>query len=252
MTLNIAALISIVVVSIFIPLGFIVGLVIKNVEQRIPVLISFAAGMIIYIAMQWGIKEHGLTWLFNHADLGIFMNNHYIPYLLAVAIGGALLALLPVFLLLRTSFGKNISFVKVVAFGLGYTMTESILLTGYRSIRTIILLVKESEESLSTSAGELFMSAYERILLSVIQITIFAVLVYFIQQKMALRGGLIAVICHTLVTFLPGFCIAFSLVNYYEVYDRKVGLGLAYVILTAATVTSGVVLYNLRYELGKK
>ncbi|MDE6626267.1 MAG: hypothetical protein K2K56_07845 [Lachnospiraceae bacterium] len=249
---NIAALAAITVVSTLLPFGLLMGMVIKNAEQRVHLVSMAALGVAVYAAMEWGIKEHGLAWLFNHTNFGTFMANHYIEYLLLVAIAGAVLAVVPVTLFLGTILKDKVSFSGAIALGIGYTMAESVLLVGYRSIKTIIMLVGESDGSLSASAGELFMSAYERILLSVIQIAIFVLLVHFVQQKMMLRGSLIAVFCQSFTAFVPGFLIAFSLKDYYEVYDRKVGLGLTYIILTMAAVTSAVILYSLRHELKKR
>ena len=245
MTMEIAALAVSAIISFIVPLVIFICILVKGQEKKPVMFLFFVAGAVIYVAMQWGIKEHGLAWLFNHTDFMDFMNNHYIPYLLVVAIAGSVLALLPVYLvcIIRK---KQVSFLKGIVLGLGYTMAESILLIGLRSVNTIIELVKGSDMELNTTVAELFLTGYERILMSVIQIAIFIVFIYFIEQNMALRGGLIAVICHMLAAFLPGFFIAFSLKNYYEVYDRSVALILTYIVLTAAAITGVVILYSLR------
>lgn len=248
MTLDIVALVLNAIISIIVPIVIFIVILVKSDEKKVPLFLLFIAGGLIYIAMEWGIKEHGLTWLFNNTDFTEFMNDHYIPYLLLVAVAGSVLAMLPV-MLLKFIWKNPGTFFQVIVLGIGYTMTESILLIGYRSINTIIEIVKESGMELSSSTTELFLSAYERILMSVIEITIFVVLIYFCNHKMIIRGSLIAVFCHTLVTFLPAFFIAFSLTNYYEVYDRSVALILVYIVLTAAAFTAAVLLYSVRYAL---
>lgn len=248
MTMEIAALAFSAIISFIVPLVIFICVLIKEKVKKLPLLLFFVTGAIIYIAMQWGIKEHGLEWLFNHTKFMDFMNSHYIPYLLVVAVVGSAFALLPVFLvcIIRK---RQISFLEGVILGLGYTMAESVLLVGTRSINTIVELVKGSEMELNSTVAELFLTGYERILMSVIQIAIFVVFIYFIEQNMALRGGFIAIFTHMLAAFLPGFFIAFSLKDYFEVYDRSVALILIYIVLTAAAFTGGVVLYSLRHLL---
>lgn len=251
MTMEIAALATSAIISFIVPLVIFICILIKGKGKRLPLLLFFVIGAIIYIAMQWGLKEHGLAWLFNHTGFIDFMNEHYIPYLFVVALAGSVLALLPVYLvcIIRK---KQVSFLEGIVLGLGYTMAESILLIGLRSVNTIIELVKGADQELNTTVTELFLTGYERILMSVIQIAIFIVFIYFIEQNMVLRGGLLAVICHMLAAFLPGFFIAFSLKNYYEVYDRGVALVLTYIVLTAAAITGVVILYSLRRMLSDK
>ena len=249
MTLEIIALILTAVVSIIIPLVVLGVLIARNRKQWKGIGLLFVLGAVVYVAMEWGLKEHGLAWLFNHTKFMDFMNNHYIPYLLVVAFAGAVFAVLPMTLMVVAVFKKQVSFAKAIAFGLGYTMLESTLLIGYKSINTVVELVKESETELNTTSTELFLSSYERVLLMVIHIAIVVTLVYFIEHKMTVQGNLIAVFCHTLVSFLPGFFIAFTLTNYYEVYDRSIALILVYIVLTAAAISSLIILNSFKYEL---
>ena len=251
MTMDIVALAISAVISFIIPVIIFLCILAKGKGQRLSLFLLFLAGAVIYAAMQWGLKEHGLAWLFNHTDFDKFMDAHYIWYLLAVALAGSLLVLLPIWLLCM-GMKKQVSFLQGIALGLGYTMTESILLIGIRSVNTIIEIVKGSEAEMNTGTAELFLTGYERILMSVIQIGIFVVLIYFIRERMAGRGLFLTVFCHMLAAFLPGFFIAFSLPDLLEVYDRKMALILVYVVLTAAAITSGVILYSLHDALTGK
>lgn len=249
MAVNVIALGLTAGISIVIPL-IILGIVIrKNPMERIGILISFLIGAGIYILMEWGVKEQGLKYLFNHTALSDFMNRHYIPYLLFIAAAGALLALLPELLVIRFFFHRQVSFAKAAMLGMGYAMAEAVILVGYRSIYTIIELLQKKEMNLNTETAELFLSGYERMLMMVIHVAVLVSFVYFIEQKMALRGSIITMICLTMAAFLPGFLIAFSLKNYYEVYDRTVGLVLVYILLTAGAICGGVVLNSLKYSL---
>lgn len=249
MTVEIIALALAACVSIILPF-VILGIIIKqNTKAWKGTIVAFLCGAIIYVATQWGIKEHSLTWLFNHTKLSDFLNMHYITYLLAVAFGGALLTTIFQAVVVIFPFKKNLSFAKAIAFGLGYAMTESTLLIGVKSINTIVEIAKGSDVQLSTNATELFLSGYERILIMIIEIAVVVVMIYFMEQSMSLRGELIAVVCYTIVSFVPGFFIAFSLPEYFEVYDRFLGLLLAYVVLTAAAITSLIVLNAYKYRL---
>lgn len=251
MTLEIAALGLNAIISMIVPVVIFIVILVKSKDKRLPLCLLFVAGGSIYMAMEWGAKEHGLTWLFNHTDFAKFMNQHYIPYLLLVALAGAVLLMMPV-ILITLCFKRQMDFVHIVVLGLGYTMTESVMLMGYRSVNTIIELVKGTDMELNSTTTELFLSCYERILMAVIQIAVFVVLVYFINHKMTVRGGILAVFCHTMAAFLPGFFIAFSLDNYFEVYDRTIALILVYVVMTAMALASVVMLYSFRYILKEK
>ncbi|MGN0155141.1 MAG: hypothetical protein ACI4A3_11890 [Lachnospiraceae bacterium] len=249
MVMEIAALAVNVGVSFIIPLIIAGILLAKNPMERKRIFLLFVSGVLIYFIMQWGIKEHGLAFLFNHTELTAFMEQHYIPYLLLVALAGAVLAILPELVIIVVLLKWQISFKKAVAFGLGYTAMESVMLVGYKSAFTIFEICRDSSAELSTSAAELFLSGYERVLMSIIQIALVVAFIYFAEQKMVVRGCIIKVFCHTLAAFLPAFFIAFSLTNYYEVYDRSVALLLVYIVLTAAAFCSLVVLNSLKYQL---
>ena len=246
---NVIALGLTAIISVMVPL-IILGIVIwKNPMERVGVLCSFFAGTGIYLLMEWGVKEQGLKILFNETSLPDFMNRHYIPYLLLVAIAGAILAFLPELLVVCLLFKRQMSFAKAVMFGMGYAMAEAVILVGYRSIYTIVELLQKPETDINTTTTELFLSGYERILMMVIHIAIIIAFVYFIEQKMVLLGSIIIMICLTLAAFLPGFLIAFSLKNYYEVYDRSVALLLIYILLTVAAFCGGIVINSLKYSL---
>ncbi len=249
MTVEIIALALAVAVSMIVPL-IVLGIIIKkNKEQWKGIVVVFLSGVCIYVISQWGIKEHGLNWLFNNTDFSDLLNNHYIVYLLLVAVAGALLAVLLQMGVAILVFKRNLSFAKAIAYGLGYGMMESTLLIGIRSINTIVEMYKGDETELSTSTTELFLSGYERILIMIIEIAIVVSLIYFIEQKMSVRGCLISVLTHTIMSFLPGFFIAFSLTDYYEVYDRSIALILVYIILTVMAITSLIIINSFRYRL---
>lgn len=249
MTMNMVAMIINAGICIVIPIVILGLLFFKNPMERKGMILSFFLGIIVYLVTQWGIKEQGLKYLFNHTEFMQFMEGYYISYLFVVALAGAVFAVVPEVLIIVFLFKKQMSFRKAAVLGLGYTMAESIMLVGYRSIITIVELVKTPEAELSSTTVELFLSGYERLLLMLIQVTLIVVLVYFIEQKMAVRGTVIKVFCHTLVAFLPGLFIAFSLTNYYEVYDRTMALVLVYILLTAAAFSSWIVLNSLKYSL---
>ena len=235
MALEIISLVVVAIVSFVFPAAWFGGLLAKNSTGKKRIGLLFGIGVLVYVVMQWGLKEHGLTFLFNNTSFMEFMNQHYIPYLLVIAFVGAVFAILPFVLVVYIIQKKQMSFVKVLAYGLGYTMAESVLLVGLRGLNTIITYFKDGGE-LDFTATELFLSGYERILMTLLQMAIFVVVVYMIQNDMSVGGTLLGVFAHCLLMFLPGFLIAFSLENYYEVYDRSVGLLLTYIILTVAMV----------------
>ena len=249
MGLVISALVVNVVISLIIPLVILVTLWVRHPMERKGIGLLSLVGIISYVCMQWGIKEHGLAYLFNHTAFQDFMNAHYIPYLLIVAFAGAVFALLPVLLVAVVCCKRQISFRKAAAWGLAYGATESVMLVGYKSLVTIIEYAKDTSQEISATAGELFLSGYERILIMIIELAILMALIYFIEQKMTVRGICIQLICHTLVSFLPGFFIAFSTSSYYEVFDRSTTLVFVYIVLTVAMICSVALLNAMKYSM---
>ncbi len=242
MAVQMIALIMSAIVTIILPLVVMVVNVKKNKEHFKSLLLLFLCGGFIYAAMQWGIKEHGLTWLFNHTDFMQFMKSHYIPYLFLVALVGASLTIIGLWIVVRFLFKCRLSVSKALSLAIGYIMAEGTWLVGARSVNTIIGLAKGLDSNLDVSTGELFLSSYERILLLVIEVAIVIVFAYFVQRKMPIRGALISILCFTCIAFFPGFFIAFTLPDYLEVFDRSIALTMVYIILTAAAFASVVVL----------
>ena len=249
--MEMAALVCNMIISILIPLVIWIILLIKNKEERKGMVILFLLGALFYACMQWVIKQEGLAYLFNHTDFKSFMDNHYIPYLLVVALAGALLAVIPEVITIML-FNKKITFKQAVAMGLGYTMTESAFLIGYPGVMTIVEVVNNKDTEFNTTAGELFLSGYERILLTIIGTCLIVILIYYIEQKMTVIGVTIKVICQTLIAFMPGFFIAFSTSDYLEVFDRSFTLVMVYVVLTAAAVCSLAVLNSVKWKMYEK
>jgi len=249
MMADVIALALNVFVSVMVPL-VILGIVYKkNPMERKGILITFGLGVVIYLAAQWGVKEHGLQYLFNHSGLMDFMDAHYILYLLFVAFAGAVLTLVSELFVLVAGFKKQMSFVKASMLALGYAMAEAVALVGYRSISTIAACFTRNDVEINTSTVELFLSCYERILFMVIHVAILISMVYFVEQKLLVRGFFIALLCHTLSYFLPGFFIAFTTASYIEVFDRSAALVLTYVVLTAEAVAGLAVMDALKYSL---
>ena len=248
MTENFIALVLTAGICIILPLVVIGILIIRNKTERKGILLLFLTGAAIYISMQWGVKVHGLNVLAIHTGLPSFINAHYIPYIFLVALAGAILNVLPEGLVLRYAMKNKMTFKKAIAFGMGYGMAESTMLVGYQNLKTIIHWIMGNDIDLETNTIELFLSGYERILIMLIDIAIVIVFAYFINQSAFVKGGIISIFCQTMLAFLPGFFIAFTLKNYYEVYDRSLALILIYVVLTMAGITAGVVLNNLKYS----
>ena len=249
MTINIAALALTAVICIVIPPVILILVWKKNPMERLGISFAFGCGILIYVLMQWGIKQQGLQYLFNHTDFMTFMDNHYISYLLVVALAGAVLTLLPEMCLVVFAFKKQMSFAKASMLALGYAMSEAVGLVGYRCVYTIVMCFTTDDVKFDISTAELFLSGYERILFMVIYIAVMVALVYFVEQGMAVRGFITALLCLLLSGFLPGFFLAFTTVKYIEVFDRPVALFFSYLILTAGAAAGLVVLNALKYSL---
>ena len=245
------ALICNVVISILIPLIIWIILVLKNKKEMKGIIVLFLLEVIFYTGAQWGLKQHGLTYLFNHTDFISFMNNHYLQYLFIVALAGSVLAVIPEIITILI-FGRKITFKQAISMGIGYTAAESTFLMGYQALMTIVTLLKDKDAKLSLTTGELFLSVYERIIVMVIGTGLIVTLTYFAEQKMLVRGAIIKVLSQTLILFLPGFFIAFSTKDYLEVFDRSVTTVMVYVLLTTAAVCALAIMNSVKWKMYEK
>ena len=240
-----------VVVSIVIPLISWIVLIIKNRDERKGLILLFLLGVIFYTGMQWGIKQHGLAYIFNHTGFESFMNDHYILYLFIVAFGGALLAVIPEVITI-VAYGRKITFKQAISMGIGYTAAESTFLMGYRALMTFVTLINDKEAKLSLATADLILSVYERIIVMMIGTGLIVTIIYFAEQKMLIKGAIIKVLCQTLISFLPGFFIAFSTKNYLELFDRSVTLVMVYLVLTASAVCALAFMNSVKWKLYEK
>lgn len=242
------ALGTIVFVSIILPVIIMAGILWKLKENGLRNGLLILTGVLHYLLFQWGIKEHGLQWLFNHAGLHEFMEAHYLFYLLLVALVGACLFYVVSYVIFNFFLKCNYRMGEIVLYGFSYCTCEAVLLSGITSINTIIQLAKGVGEPYTVNTSELFLSAYERVLIFILEIGLLVVLSYFVQQGKKLFGTGLTVFCGTLVGFLPGFFIAFSTKDFLEIYSRNVAYILIYLLLSFAAITSIVVIYSLRFS----
>lgn len=245
----VAALVGSILVSLVIPLIIWIILIAKNKEERKGIIVLFVLGALFYIAMQFGIKQQGLAYLFNNTNLQTFMDEHYISYLILVALIGAVLAIIPELITILVIYKKKITFKQAVSLGLGYTTAESMFLIGYLGIAALVKYIGDNDYELVTSAETLFLSDFERILLGVTGIGLIVCLIYFIEENMTLWGILIKVICQALVAFLPGFLIAFSTKDLLEVFDRSMALIIIYIILTAVALCAAAFMNSVKWKM---
>lgn len=249
-------LIVLILVSCVIPFGILVFNLFKGKNEFVHKLIMILLGAITYFLTQWALKEKGLQWLFNHKkitgfDMYKFMTNHYILYLFLVPFFGSIFLYAFSMLIFRVVLKNKYTLKSVVMYGLTVFMCESIMISGVRSIYTLVEKLRGNIESLDVVTNELFLSAYERALLIIIGVSLSVIFAYFVQKKKGLLGFCICVLCGSLVGFLPGFLIAFSTKDFLEIYSKSTALILIYIFLTTAAFTGCVVLYNLRYSFEK-
>ncbi len=248
----IAALVGCILVSIIIPLIIWFGLIIKNKEERKGIIILFIAGALFYAAMQFGIKQQGLAYLFNNANLQTFVNDNYIAYLFSVALAGALLAVIPEVIFIGLICKKKVTFKQAISMGLGYVAAESNFLIGYQGITTLIKCIREKSFELNVSANELFLSDFERLILSVTGTGLIVFLIYYMEQDMTFKGILIKVLCQAVVAFLPGFLIAFTTDDLLEIFDRSIALIMIYLLLSATAICAWAFLDSVKWKMYEK
>lgn len=249
MTTNLFALGLIVAVSFFLPLILFLIVWIKTPIQRKGVFAAFITGVCIGLFFEWLIKEQGLKWLYNHTHLQKFVNSHYLCYVFLVALIGAILAVIPEYFVITYGYKRQMSFAKASVLGMGFAMVEAVTLVGYRSFATIVAIAGDADAKLETQTSELFLSSYERVLMFIIHIAIVVILAYFIENKMPVRGCMIALLCMVLESFVPGFLIAFSTTDYLELYTRNTALALVYVVLSVMAFCGMIILNALKYAM---
>ncbi|MGN0437664.1 MAG: hypothetical protein ACI4F4_04010 [Lachnospiraceae bacterium] len=251
------ALVTIIIACIVLPIILITVFLIKEEEGRIKQVIFLVSAVILYLVMQWGLKEKGLQWLYNHKhitgfDMMKFTSNHHLLHLFLVSLAGALFLYGVSCILFRFVWKRNYSFRNILYYSLGYCTCEACMLAGIRSIRTIIVCVKGTEGELASSVTELFLSSYERILIMMIQTALLVMLAYFIQKRHSMAGFMISLFVGTFVSFLPAFFILFSTAEFLELYSRTVALIIVYSFLTVAAITGIVIILNLIYAFETK
>ncbi len=247
-----AALGTIVFVSVILPVIILAGMFYKSDNRNLKNGLLLITGVLHYLLLQWGIKEHGLQWMFRHAGLQEFMEKHYLLYLFLIALVGAIFLYVVSFLIFNFCVKRNYTMHHIILYGLSYCTCEAVFLSGITSINTIIQLVKGVDEQYTINISELFLSAYERVLIAILEIGILVALAFFIQNGKLVFGTVLSVFCGTLIGFLPGFFIAFSTKNFLEIYSRNVALILIYILLSFAAITSIVVIYSLRFSFREK
>lgn len=245
----VAALVCSILVSLVIPLIIWAIITKRNKEERKGIIVLFVLGVLFYSGMQFGIKQLGLEYLFNNTNLQKFMNEHYVSYLFLVALAGAILAIIPELIIIIFVFKKKVTFKQAISLGLGYITAESMFLIGYQGIMLLVNCIKENNYNINSTAEALFLSEFERILLSITGVGLIVCLTYFIEEKMTIWGIVIKVVCQTLVAFLPGFLIAFSTSDLLEVFDRGFALVIVYIILFAVTVCAAAFMNSVKWKM---
>ena len=248
----IPALVCNLIICFLIPLIIWVVVVFKNKAERKGEIILFVLGALFYTGIQFGIKQQGLTFLFKHTKLLDFMSNHYIPYIFLVALAGAILAVIPEWITIRFVYRRKVTFKQAISFGLGYTIAETGFITCYPDIEAIVMYIKDRTNEITVSLKSIVLSGFERVLMTIVGTGLIVILVYFVEQRMDIRGIILKVFCHMLVLFLPGFFIAFSTKEYLEVFDSSVTLVMVYVVLAAAAICSYAVMDSLKWRMYEK
>lgn len=246
---DIIALVLSVVLMGLIPCLLVIGIYFKHPMERKGLLICFFTGLVSYIVLQWGVKQHGFMYISEMKWFSRFIEAHYLLYLLLVALVGAMLMLFAIWMIANVIFKRQMSYSKAVVLGLGYTIAEAMTVAGVKNIQVIISVIKGNALDTKTSTLELYLAGYERVLILLIHVAIVVAFVYFMELKMPIRGGFLVTICNSLVAFLPGFFLAFTTRRFYEVYDKNFGFVLIYFALTAFAIGGIIVLYALRYSL---
>ena len=213
------------------------------------ILLSFICGGLIYAAFQIGIKMTGLNVLVQYKGFQRFMSEHYLWYCFLVGLVAAILALIGRLLLFFTIYKKKRTYEYALAVGLGYAMTEALYLVGISSITGIVQVINGNAVYATSLTRELYLAAYERILLIIIQTALTVLLVYFIKQKIVGFGIFISLLFSTFLEFLPSFFLYLSTKAMYEIYSREIGLVFVYITLTATGIFGFTVMSYLKRKI---
>lgn len=246
---------SIIGICIVLPLVVFGICLVKEKEKKLVQVGYFLWGCVIYLLTQWGIKEQGLQWLFNHEKVtGINMNSilseHYLWYVFGISLTGAMLLYLVSCLVFAIVFKRRYTGKNIFMFGLGFGTAEAIHLAGLKSVWTLIEMARGTEGEIGTSPAELFLSGYERVLFLIIHMSLLFVMAYMIQKKRYI-GLPVIIFCESLAGFLPGFFLAFSTTKFLEIYSRNTALIIIYILLTLFALTGLGLMGYFRYSFEK-
>lgn len=250
--MELISLILLVCVSIIIPVIVWIVLLAKGKGQRLGIFFLFVVSAAFYIGISWWLKQYILAYMFENMGLSDFMINHYILYLLVVALFGALLAVVPEWITIRLICRRKVTFMQAISMGIGYCAAESTMLVGYKAVNTLIDIFKNGQSQLEQSTGDILLTSFERFLLTIIGTGLIVIFIHWIEEKSDFKAVIFKVLAQAFVAFIPGFLIAFSTEDFLEVFDRSTTLIMSYVILSAAAFACFILIDSLKWKMYEK
>lgn len=239
---------TIAFVCVILPLIVFGILFVKTKGKRVRLTVLFLIGAVIYFATQWLIKEKGCMWLIRNTNIFQKLYDYYFMYIFVIALIGTIVLFLTLTIVFRYIYKSNYDLSDCISIGLGYSICEAVLVAGITSINCIISYFNGTQQETSPYVGELFLSAYERVIVTMIHIGLISVLAYMIQKKKGVAGFVLVSFAGALFDFLPDFFLSFSTSAFLELYSRNVALIMIYLVLTTAAVTSFAILFNICYK----
>lgn len=240
-------------VSVLLPIIIFLIVFCKDKGNRKKDFLFFFTGILVYIVAELGMFQYALALIMKHSNsntriIGGFISNHPLLFSLISSLICSVYFLAVTLLFFKFISRGSYNIKNVFLYGIGYCGCEATYLIGIRCIITIVLLIKGEVSDIKPMVSEIFLSAYERIPVAVVEIVLFIILAYLIQKNKAAIGFLITCFCAFLLRFLPSFFMVFSTPQFYEIYSEKVALIIIYILLTLAAITSIITFYNLRYQ----
>lgn len=239
---------TIAFVCVILPLVVFGVLLAKTKGKRIRLIALFFIGAVIYFATQWFVKEKGCMWLIRNTNIFQKLYDFYFLYIFVIALIGTIVLFLSLTIVFHFIYKNNYDLSDCISIGLGYSMCEAVLVAGITSIKCIISYFNGTQQATSPYVAELFLSAYERVIVTIIHIGLISILAYMIQKQKGMVGFVLVSFAGALFDFLPDFFLSFSTSAFLELYSRNAALIMIYLVLTTAAVTALAILFNICYK----
>ena len=247
------------IISLILPLAFLVFYALRHKKQGI--WSAWLLGALGFFVPQILIRLPILTGLSQSAGFAAFAQTHPVPYGFGLAFTAGLFELAGRYAVARC-LKKNLTCRRALAAGLGHGGIESILITGLAYLSNVVFLVMlqtggfdaalaqagdasqllAARDALMNTHWALFLLAgFERLLAMTCHAAMSMLVCYGVHRNRALPGVLACLAMHTCMDFIASISLFVG-----KGLSQTMAYTIIYVLLTAVTVFAIVILKTIR------